>query len=577
MKSIDVAAVRRHRGVLRKNFKEPFYDRSPAMARAFAAAVCLAAAFICVTMVSKSSFLYVFHDGNDVNWFLTVGRGIVNGLVPYRDLFEQKGVLLYMLFALNYAICGNQLYVIYVIQVLCGAAFLYAGFCIIRLWAEYRAALFGTLLLALVYFCCRAYWCGAGEAEEYCMPLVAYGAYVMLKSAKGGTPVTCAQAAVCGMFSSCIFWIKYSLLAFYFALAVCVFAECAASKRLKEGFACAAAFVGAFAAASLPWLVYFGVNGALGDMWRVYIYINIFGYAGGDSAAQKLHDIGGALLEVPQNFILYIFVVFGAAYVAAERRITRRAKIYYFAVLLFTFAVQCVVMGSIGYYHLAMAAFVPPGIAGAKFCVCGICAAVRSLFKGGSKGLGLRQRFAAFYPAAKERGERAAARIYSAAGGAWARLIAPAMCLLAACCLVFGNNTLDMFKTRAYYPQFTAARLVRELGGEDADVLNYKMYDRGFYTVLDEVPEYYYFALNLISRESYPELYEGQEGYVRQCLPDFVVTEEEVWRQERGEGMPLSGYKYVAPLHYDYIRNNIGKVRLEMCLLARRAAGGAVT
>ena len=124
MKSIDVAAVRRHRGTLRKNFKEPFYDRSPARARAFAAAVCLVAAFICVTMVSKSSFLYVFHDGNDVNWFLTVGRGIVNGLVPYRDLFEQKGVLLYMLFALNYAICGNQLYVIYVIQVLCGAAFL---------------------------------------------------------------------------------------------------------------------------------------------------------------------------------------------------------------------------------------------------------------------------------------------------------------------------------------------------------------------------------------------------------------------------------------------------------------------
>ena len=104
------------------------------------------------------------------------------------------------------------------------------------------------------------------------------------------------------------------------------FAECAASKRLKEGFACAAVFVGAFAAASLPWLVYLGVNGALGDMWRVYIYINIFGYAGGDSAAQKLYDIGGALLEVPQNFILYIFVIFGTAYVAAERRIIRRAR-----------------------------------------------------------------------------------------------------------------------------------------------------------------------------------------------------------------------------------------------------------
>ena len=70
--------------------KTPFYMRSKLMGGLFAAAVCLVAALICITIVSKCSPLYAFHDGNDVNWFLTMGRGMAQGKVPYKDLFEQK-------------------------------------------------------------------------------------------------------------------------------------------------------------------------------------------------------------------------------------------------------------------------------------------------------------------------------------------------------------------------------------------------------------------------------------------------------------------------------------------------------
>ena len=49
---------------------------------------------------SKSSPLYPMNDWVDVNCFFTVGRGITHGMVPYLDLYEQKGPLIYFLYAL---------------------------------------------------------------------------------------------------------------------------------------------------------------------------------------------------------------------------------------------------------------------------------------------------------------------------------------------------------------------------------------------------------------------------------------------------------------------------------------------
>lgn len=51
----------------------------------------LLAAGAALAVCSKSSFLYPLNDWVDVNCFFTVGRGMLHGLVPYRDLYEQKG------------------------------------------------------------------------------------------------------------------------------------------------------------------------------------------------------------------------------------------------------------------------------------------------------------------------------------------------------------------------------------------------------------------------------------------------------------------------------------------------------
>ena len=540
----------------------------------FAAAVCLLAALICITIVSKCSPLYAFHDGNDVNWFLTMGRGMAQGKVPYKDLFEQKGVLLYMLFALNYLICGNSLYFIWIVEVLCGAAFLFAGYKTFRLFLGYRTSVCAVFPLALVTFTCRAFWCGGGEAEEYFLAAFAFGVYVFLRSGVRSKCVTLAEAAVCGALSGLIFWVKYSMLAFFLALAACVFIECCMQKKAGRGFACAGVFIAAFAAVSIPFLAYLAANDALGDMWRVYIGINLFGYAGGGSLLTNIVDLLGAFGEAFLNPVMYALAVCGAVWLCRKCKISVRMKVCYIVIMCFTFVVQCLVMGNIGYYHLVMTAFVPLGIVGARWGICGICAGICALFNGRRhRGEPIGRRFESAFKGARERMDGLWARGVKYSGGkVGVRVLAPAVAALAVFGLIFGNNTLDLLRGREDFPQFRAAELTEEAGG--GSLLCYKIYDRGFYTARDEVPQFYYFALNLIDRGSYPDMYEGQEGYVTAGEADFVVTETACWEEER-ETL-LSKYEYAADLSYTYNRSNLGGVRLSLCLLALKAEyGGA--
>ena len=49
---------------------------------------------------TKSSPLYPMNDWVDVHCFFTMGKSILNGIVPYAELYEQKGPVLYFMYAI---------------------------------------------------------------------------------------------------------------------------------------------------------------------------------------------------------------------------------------------------------------------------------------------------------------------------------------------------------------------------------------------------------------------------------------------------------------------------------------------
>ena len=109
---------------------------------------CLGLAALFLAICSKSSFLYPLNDWYDANGFLTVGKGVLDGLVPYRDLYEQKGPLLYFLHSICALVPGTHFLGVYFLETVCLSVFLYFAGRLLSLYAPGGAAYFLLPILA---------------------------------------------------------------------------------------------------------------------------------------------------------------------------------------------------------------------------------------------------------------------------------------------------------------------------------------------------------------------------------------------------------------------------------------------
>ena len=83
--------------------------------------------FLFLGLCSKSSPLYPMNIWPDVNCFFTVGKSMVHGMVPYRDLYEQKGPILYFLYALAALISESSFVGAYILDAISFGFFLFVS------------------------------------------------------------------------------------------------------------------------------------------------------------------------------------------------------------------------------------------------------------------------------------------------------------------------------------------------------------------------------------------------------------------------------------------------------------------
>ena len=154
---------------------------------------------------SGTSPLYAFHDWTDANTYLTMGRGLLAGAVPYRDLFDHKGPLLYAVYALGAALDPGGFAGVFCLQCLSLALTLYGVYRLaLCLGSEPVPALLCAcalplfLLSAGVYYLPDALDYGGGSAEEFCLPLFSLSLWLTVREEKPGGWALLALAALAG-------------------------------------------------------------------------------------------------------------------------------------------------------------------------------------------------------------------------------------------------------------------------------------------------------------------------------------------------------------------------------------------
>lgn len=155
---------------------------------------CLAlfALFFLTFFSAWTSPYFKYWYGGDSSFYSMVGRGILEGKVPYRDFFDLKGPYLFFIEAIGQFLHRDRLG-IFLIQIPFTAASYILVYKIARLFLSRKKTL---LVIATFFFLAISTYWGGNTLEEYCLPFNLACVYVTTKFIKSDRSVFPARYAV---------------------------------------------------------------------------------------------------------------------------------------------------------------------------------------------------------------------------------------------------------------------------------------------------------------------------------------------------------------------------------------------
>ena len=441
-------------------------------------------AVIVITLCSKCSPLYPLNDWDDPNCFLTVGRSVCHGNVLYRDIFEQKGPILYFLHSLACLISERSFIGIYFAELIAAVIFLFYSFKTAELFIGKKAVWVIPLTACTVY---GSYsFQGGDSAEELLLPFAAFTLYTALYTAKERKMIPPLTSVLTGISIGIALWIKFTLLGVFMGFVLAFVILYIKKRKIKDIFLTALLMTTGLLLCSAPVIIYFICSDSLGYLYEVYIYDNLFLYGTGGGIpviGAVINLLAGAFVLLMNHPLCFVFTVLGLIYII--RTADRRTKLIYLIIFAVTFFFTYTGGRFYAYYALILSIFIPVGAAALiKHCHCS--------GESDNKKTGIM-------------------RIVTNTAYIAALIVG----------IVFCPNFSRLGKSADEYPQFRFDKYISQK--ENASLLNYGFLDGGFYTVSGIVPDCRFFCtLNI----PYDEMYDVQNEYIARGLADFIVTKD---------------------------------------------------
>lgn len=283
--------------------------------------------FIIITLCSKNSFLYCFNDGQDINIYRTIGRSMLSGLIPYRDLFDHKGPYVYFLFAVDSIIPMFA----YLIEILACGITLFFAYKMVKNYS--KAPMINVIVFGIVAYFSESFSHGGGTVEEYFMPIMIYVIYIGLEYTKGNkSALTYKQFLLIGIYSGMILWAKYSLLGFFIGWCIIPFGMIIKNREWKKLGIGIGSIIAGVIAVTIPVFIYFGYNQAIGDLVKIYFLDNIGMYAVEDNILMNI--IVGIIVDGIFSKFVILGIILGVIGIINLPKLQRTYLLVIIAVML---------------------------------------------------------------------------------------------------------------------------------------------------------------------------------------------------------------------------------------------------
>ncbi|MEN6298708.1 MAG: hypothetical protein ABFD51_02160 [Anaerolineaceae bacterium] len=443
---------------------------------------------IYLLIATQSSPLYPFNDWVDANYYFTMGKGVMHGLVPYQDLFERKGPLLYFIYGLASLVSYRSFLGVFILEVIAFSFFLFISFKILNLFVNRKLAATSLPLLAILILNLKAFAQG-GSAEEFCLPLAAVSIYHLLRFLKSNDPSVLTRRTFFwnGVIAGCVLWVKFSMLGFWLGWIIALFVNLILQRRNRQAFFGVGVFLIGILAATVPWILYFGINHAIPDWINTYFIINLTSYTEKLSFLARLGRILSNLATQFSNNPLFSSMLWLGlvAFIAFPKFISQLGNR-----LLLLSSVILFIAGIYGggrvfdYYYLIMAPFVMLG-------------------------------FVVIFDASSMiKKQPLSEKLYF-----W--MVISMVVVSIPLMYRFNQNSYMLHVSKEDLVQYKFAKIIDQSANKT--LLNYGWLDMGFYTTTGTLPRVKYFASTNLDYSRYPLEINEQQRYIREGLVDFVV------------------------------------------------------
>jgi len=424
-------------------------------------------------ITSKNSPLYPLNDWGDANSFFTIGKGMFNGLIPYRDLFDHKGPVLYLIYGLGYLITNKSFLGVFLLELIFFTVFLCYAKKMVLLFTSDKKALYFFLPIFAVLLCTIPAFAHGGSAEEFMLPLLMISLYHFVNFLKNDI-INKKIILTDGIIFGIVFLTKFTLCGLWVAYMLFLFMEMLIRKQAKEGIIYPLVFIGGALIPFIGFSIYFVIHNAFYDFIYTYFYLNIFSYGQlGSSILGKITAIGKAITFnlIASNFIVLLMFLYSLI-VLIKIALKKRYKVYLFNTLLLM-ALFMFFGGQLHiYYSLNLYIFLV---------------------------------FIPAYPILKLKS---------------INYIYP--CFIVAL-LIYTYHNANYSKMiglkKSEMVQYKFANIIN--GYDDATILTYGFIDTGFYLATNKIPKQKYFTMTNI--ESLEESQDEQNRYIADKEIDFII------------------------------------------------------
>ncbi len=256
-----------------------------------------------------------FTPGTDSGLYLYIGQQLLKGAMPYRDVFDNKGPLLYLVNVLGLAMGAGSFWGVYVLEYCLLAASTVLTYLVLKARVGWLVAALAALFFVLEVGVGPI--AGDNHEEEYAVVLQCLALFLLFR--KPSAESRLLLWFVSGLLAAGAFFLKPTGLGFWGALLITVLLICLSTGEWRTWRWRVFVGVAGAAAGSAALLVYLAVAGALSPFVADYFGFN-FMYVGTRTMADRVSSIG---YGAGQLGYLVVGAV-SAAWVLTLRRVLRR-------------------------------------------------------------------------------------------------------------------------------------------------------------------------------------------------------------------------------------------------------------